>query len=270
MMGARPILISYPGEPRSRWAESTSGHPGLAAVIGAGRKDYERLIRSFGAFRSAMEGISDSAPPDSADPPWTNSFFTGLDAVGLYGLIASSRPKRYFEIGSGYSTKLARRAIRDQQLGTTILSIDPSPQAEVNALCDTVVRERLEDLDTARFDDLEAGDILFFDGSHHSFMSSDVVVFFLEILPRLRPGVLIHIHDIFLPYDYPPDWVERYYTEQYLLAVALMAPQRDLDIVFPAQFVQRDQTLSALLAAEVGPRADGGGASFWLRTRQRA
>jgi len=142
-------------------------------------------------------------------------------------------------------------------------------QAQINELCDTVVRQCLEDMDTAMFDELEAGDILFFDGSHHSFMSSDVVVFFLEILPRLRPGVILHIHDIFLPYDYPSEWVERYYTEQYLLAVALMAPQRNFDVVFPAHFVQRDPALSALLDAQVGPRAIGGGASFWLRTRQR-
>jgi hypothetical protein len=275
MMGARPILISYPGEPRTRWAEHPSGHPALAGVIGAARSNYEALIRAFGAFRAGIERIPESEPGDSGEPSWTNGFFTGIDAVALYGMIATRRPKRYFEIGSGFSTKLARRAIRDQQLATQILSIDPSPQAQINTLCDAVVRQCLEDVDVGLFDQLEPGDILFFDGSHHSFMSSDVVVFFLEILPRLRPGVLVHIHDIFLPYDYPPDWIERYYTEQYLLAVALMAPSPDLEVVFPATFVQRDPALAALLEEQVGPRARGGSAaagaaSFWLRTRQRA
>ena len=270
MMGARPIMIAYPGEPRTRWAENPSGHPGLAKVIGANRAEYEKLIRAFGTCREAIERIPESEPAESSEPSWTNGFFTGLDAVALYGIIATQRPRRYFEIGSGFSTKVARRAIRDQNLPTQVLSIDPSPQAQINALCDTVVRQCLEDVDTAVFDQLEAGDVLFFDGSHYSFMSSDVVVFFLEILPRLRPGVIVHIHDIFLPYDYPPDWTDRYYTEQYLLAVALMAPQRDLDIVFPAQFVRRDPALSALLDAQVGPRAAGSPASFWLRTRQRA
>jgi len=269
MMGARPILISYPGEPRARWAENAAGHPALAKVIGAGRPEYERLVRSFGALRNAIEAIPSSEPAESAEPSWTNGFFTGLDAVALYGMVATQRPKRYFEIGSGFSTKLARRAIRDQKLPTQLLSIDPSPQAQINALCDTVVRERLEDVDIGVFDQLEANDVLFFDGSHHSFMSSDVVVFFLEILPRLRPGVIVHIHDIFLPYDYPTDWIDRYYTEQYLLAVALMAPQPDLEVVFPAQFVRRDPALSKLLDEQLGARAEGGAASFWLRTRQR-
>jgi len=270
MMGARPIMISYPGEPRPRWAEHPSGHPALAKVIDAGRPQYEELIRAFGALRGAIESIPESEPAESAEPSWTNGFFTGLDAVAQYGMLAKYRPKRYFEIGSGFSTKVARRAIRDQGLETKVLSIDPSPQAQINALCDVVVRQRLEDVDVALFDELQPNDVLFFDGSHHSFMSSDVVVFFLEILPRLRPGVLVHIHDIFLPYDYPLDWIDRYYTEQYVLAMALMAPHSDLEIVFPAHFVQRDAALSKLLREQVGPRADGGSGSFWVRTRQRA
>jgi hypothetical protein len=269
MMGERPIMVSYQGEPRTRWAEQPAGHPGLAGVIGGGRADYEALIRAFGGFRQAIERIPESAPADSLEPCWKNSYFAGIDAVALYGMLATQRPKRYFEIGSGFSTKFALRAIRDQNIDTEVLSIDPSPRAQINALCDTVVRQCLEDVDMAVFDQLEAGDILFFDGSHHSFMSSDVVVFFLEILPRLRPGVIVHIHDIFLPYDYPADWSERFYTEQYLLAVALMAPTRDLDLVFPAQFVRRDPALSLLLDEQIGPHAVGGAASFWLRTRQR-
>jgi hypothetical protein len=269
MMGARPIVISYPGEPRPRWSESGLGHLALAKVIGANRQEYERMIRSFGTFRDAIEGIPDSEPESSSTPSWTNGFFTGLDAVALYGMLSKQRPKRYFEIGSGFSTKLARRAIRDQQLPTELLSIDPSPQAQINSLCDTVIRTCLEDVAVSLFDRLEAGDILFFDGSHHSFMGSDVVVFFLEILPRLPPGVIVHIHDIFLPYDYPADWIDRFYTEQYLLAVALSAPQSNIDILFPCQFAIRDAALAAQLEREVGPRAKGGGASFWFRTMAR-
>jgi hypothetical protein len=266
MMGAYPIMITYPGQLSPRWADSISGHPRLAKLINDNRSEYERLINVFGPFRGAIERIPDGQPADSIDPSWTNSFFTGVDAVGLYGILASQRPKRYFEIGSGNSTKLARRAIRDQGLPTVILSIDPSPQAQIDALCDTVIRKRLEDTDVEIFDQLEAGDVLFFDGSHHAFMSSDVVVFWLEILPRLRPGVLVHIHDIFLPYDYPANWRDRYYSEQYLVAVALLARQRSLDVFFPAYFVDRDPSLSRLLLEQCGQRASGSSGSFWVRT----
>jgi hypothetical protein len=263
MMGSYPVLIAYPGELSPRWP---NGHPRLAEVIGAGRAEYERLITEFGRFRRPIEAIEEHAPADGPEPTWTNSFLTGIDAVALYGVLSTFRPRRYLEIGSGNSTKFARRAIRDQGLPTTIASIDPSPQAAVDALCDSVVRQRLEDTDLSVFDQLQAGDVLFFDGSHHAFMSSDVVVFFLEILPRLAPGVIVHIHDIFLPYDYPSSWSDRYYSEQYLLAVALLASQRAFEVLFPAHFVERDPELSRRIVEACGPRASGSSGSFWLRT----
>jgi hypothetical protein len=267
MMGAYPILISYPGKVSQRWAGNRSGHPRMAEVIDEYRPEYKQFIRAFEPFRAAIAGIPENGSSDPADPSWRNSFLTGIDAVALYGILASRHPKRYFEIGSGNSTKLARRAIRDQRLSTLVLSIDPSPQAPIDALCDTVIRQRLEDTDVAIFDRLEAGDVLFFDGSHHAFMSSDVVVFWLEILPRLRSGVLVHIHDIFLPYDYPTDWSDRYYSEQYLVAVALLAPQRSFDVIFPAHFIDRDPSLSQQIVEQCGPRAQGSSGSFWIRTR---
>jgi hypothetical protein len=73
------------------------------------------------------------------------------------------------------------------------------------------------------FDQLSTDDVLFFDGSHRSFQNSDVTVFFTEILPALPAGVLVGIHDIFLPDDYPDFWLKRFYSEQYLLACWLLA-----------------------------------------------
>jgi hypothetical protein len=93
----------------------------------------------------------------------------------------------------------ARYAIRSGNLKTTISSIDPNPRADINKLCDHVFRANMEQFDPKLFQELEAGDILFFDGSHRIFSNTDVTVFFLEVLPRLKPGVLVHIHDIFLP-----------------------------------------------------------------------
>jgi hypothetical protein len=100
-------------------------------------------------------------------------------------------------------------------------------------------------------------------------MNSDVVTLWLDILPRLKPGVFVHIHDIFLPYDYPSDWIERHYTEQYLLAVALLAPGSAFDVVFASQFAVRDAELSRSVRDAIGWRSDGEASSFWLRTRAR-
>ncbi len=263
MMGQRPILISYPGEVAPRWIGG--GHAALARVIGARHEAFRALIGELAEYRPWIEAIPGTAQIDS-EPSWNNSFFSGIDAFAMYGLLARKRPALYLEIGSGNSTKFARRAIQDHGLTTKIVSIDPSPQAQIDSLCDTVIRNRLEETDLAHFDRLEPGDVLFFDGSHQAFMGSDVVVFFLEILPRLKPGILVHIHDIFLPYDYPEQWAERYYTEQYVLAAALMSPTPVLEVLFPAAFVDRDPDLGPMLREAWGPRSAGGAASFWART----
>jgi hypothetical protein len=264
LMGERPILIAYPGEVGARWSEA--GHPTLNRIIDANRYVYGSLIDAFAELRPAIEEIPLSSPAASLDPSWKNSFFTGIDAFALYGMLAKYRPGLYLEIGSGNSTKIARRAIRNHELSTEVISIDPWPRTEIDRLCDKVLRRRLEDIDLSIIDRLQPGDVLFFDGSHYAFMSSDVVVFFLEILPRLRPGVLVHIHDVFLPYDYPTEWVQRYYSEQYLLAVALMNPVPAVEVLFPAAFVARDPMLGSAVRAKWGSRVDGIAASFWVRT----
>jgi hypothetical protein len=266
MMGARPIVVGYSSVPRPRWGYGLPGHARLHALIDQNRSRYKELIGAFGGQRAALEAIPDASPAEGPEPSWNNSFFSGLDAVALYGLMALHKPRRYFEIGSGFSTRLARRAVRDLSLPTTVLSIDPSPQSAIDALCDTVIRQPLEDVNVEVFDQLEAGDILFFDGSHYAFTNSDVVVLWMDILPRLKPGVLVQIHDIFLPYDYPPGWLDRYYSEQYLLAVALLNPAVAMEVVFPVAFVGEDPELSALVDQTIGPRGAGSGASFWLKT----
>ena len=117
---------------------------------------------------------------------------------------------------------VASRAIRSGDLPTMISSIDPHPHAAIDALCQRKIRAPLEDWEVAVFDELGPGDILFFDGSHQVFMNSDVTVFFLQIIPRLKSGVMVHVHDIFLPADYPPDWNQSLFAEQYLLAATML------------------------------------------------
>jgi methyltransferase family protein len=126
-------------------------------------------------------------------------------------------------------------------------------------------------------DELDAGDVLFFDGSHRLFQNSDVTVFFLEVLPKLRPGVLVHIHDIFLPDDYPASWTQRLYSEQYILAAMLLCERRPFKTVLPSHFVSMHDDLRSE-ALELFKLPDGGmlpgayfnqcfgGSSFWIET----
>jgi hypothetical protein len=165
----------------------------------------------------------------------------------------------------------ARQAIGDYGLRTTIASIDPHPRVEIDSICDYVIRCPVGDLDLGIFEELEAGDILFVDNSHRVFMNSDATVIFLDVLPRLRAGVLVEFHDVYLPFDYPGEWSERYYSEQYLLAAYLLAEGERFEIVLPNAFISTDEELSGILAPLWDSPAMEGveryGGSFWIRMR---
>ena len=166
-------------------------------------------------------------------PWWDNPFFSGLDGVVLYCYLRELRPTRYVEIGSGISTMFARKAAIDGDFPLTIVSIDPQPRADVEKICDEVIRYPLEMVDPEDFEYLEDGDVFFFDGSHRVFQNSDVVCFFMDVLPILKRGVYVHMHDINLPYDYHEDWIQRFYSEQYMLAAFLMGGHRGYKIMMP-------------------------------------
>jgi hypothetical protein len=197
--------------------------------------------------------------------------FPPLDAIALYSMVSLSCPATYLEIGSGHSTRFARQAIKDNALPTSILCIDPAPGVPVQGVADRFISSRLEDLDLAVFRELKAGDILFVDSSHRALMGSDVTVVFLEILPMLKPGVIVHFHDIHLPHDYPREWAPLFYNEQYLLAAYLLGGNR-LEILLPNAFITRDEALHTLLNPIWNSPAMSGlptyGASFWARVRE--
>ncbi len=214
------IALEYPVDvKRPRYGYAKPPHEGLSVLLRSNRHRIERNLSSFAQLRPYFELIPRENPAGSM-PFWDSGWLGPLDGVALYGFLAAKNPRRYVEIGSGNSTKFARRAIGDQNLRTQITSIDPHPRAEINKLCDVSMRVPFEKVDLAVFESLERDDIVFFDGSHRCFTNSDVTVFFLELLPALRPGVLVHIHDIFLPFDYPPN--TPYYSEQYVLAAYLL------------------------------------------------
>ncbi len=269
--GYYPIFLDYPVHPIPRYGYGKPPHPQLHALFAAGRERYRNLLRGFLALEPHLLRIPLRAPKKSTEPCWINNWLDGLDTLALYSLLALRKPARYLEVGSGYSTKLVRRAIRDHGLATRVTSIDPRPRAEIDSICDEVIRHPMEEVDLGRFDALESGDLLFVDGSHRSFMNSDVTVFFLDVLPRLKPGVLVHVHDIDLPYDYMPERAEWYYSEQYLLAASLLAGHQGYEVVLPNGFVsQEPDVMDVLRGFWSRPELAGvasKGVSFWLETR---
>ncbi|HEY6146176.1 MAG TPA: class I SAM-dependent methyltransferase [Thermoanaerobaculia bacterium] len=267
---ARTVLLEYPVYASPRWGNGKPRHAALHEILNRERPIYETMARRFREYARDLAQVPTNADAGSSEPSWNNPMLPSLDAIALYTLLCDKNPKRYFEVGSGNSTLFARRAVRDHRLKTEILSIDPEPRAEINALCDRTVRSPVETVGLELFDELEAGDILFIDNSHRIFMNSDATVVFLDILPRLKPGILVHFHDIFLPFDYPSDWVDRYYSEQYLLAAYLLAGGDAFRVLWAANFVSGDERLSAMIAPvweEIGTApGERHGVSFWIET----
>lgn len=203
---------------------------------------------------------------------FANDYFTSPDAEVAYAIVRDRKPRRLVEIGSGNSTWLFRAAIGDGGLETQLVSVDPSPRREVAAVADRVIRQRLQEIDELELvDNLDDGDVLFIDSSHTIESGSDVVVLLLRVLPALRPGVLVHLHDIFLPFEYPRKWLVELgwkWNEQYLVQ-ALLQDSTAFEVLWPGHYLQRTipgfanhfradvlGTGSSLWLRKVGPRSD--------------
>ena len=264
------IRLDYPVQSRPRYGYGLPRHGKLYEILDRGRPRYTALLKSLEQYAPSLHSISvEPSPAASGEPHWNNGMFPATDAFCLYALLCRNNPAHYVEIGCGNSTRFARRAIRDHALRTRITAIDPTPRCEIAGVCDELIQTPFEDVDMAVVDQLAAGDILFCDSSHRVFMNSDVAVFFLDVLPRLKPGVLVHLHDILLPDDYPAQWIDRYYSEQYLLACCLLAETTRFETLLPNHFISTDPELQRLVTelwqgANL-PAVPLHGESFWMK-----
>jgi hypothetical protein len=248
------VDLEYPVNSIPRYGHGKPFHPQIADILARRRDVYTQTLQELQAKAGSFSFER-------------NEFLALMDAFLLYGMLALLRPKRYVEVGSGQSTKYARLAIQHNRLETRLTSIDPAPRAEIDLICDDVIRSPLENIDLGIFEALQPGDIVFIDNSHRALMNSDVVVTFLDILPRLPAGVILHLHDIYLPGDYPEAWAERGYSEQYLLATYLLGGSARLLPLLPAAYITHDPELSQILIPlwERFPGLERGGVSFWAK-----
>ncbi|MDX6650216.1 MAG: hypothetical protein QOJ97_2167 [Solirubrobacteraceae bacterium] len=258
--------LDYPpsADPRPRWGHGRPAHPQLARLLARHEDAYRDTVRTVLEYADDLARIP-AGPAPAGEPHWNSRWQPNLDAAVLYALLRRHAPATYVEVGSGVSTAFAARAKQDGGLSTRIVSIDPGPRAPVDA--DEAIAQPLELTDLSRFEALRASDMVFLDGSHRSFMNSDATVFFLDVLPRLAPGVLVGIHDVLLPEDYPPEWRHWHYNEQYLLAAYLLAEARWLQPVFAARFAGARPELDPLWD-RIGV-TERGGFAFWLTIRPR-
>jgi len=173
-----------------------------------------------------------------------NPAYMSGDATVLYSMIRQYSPKRIIEIGSGFSSLVVDMALEANGPGCDYVSIDPYPPEYLRHMRNQprMISKPVQDVPLCDFEALEKDDILFIDSTHVARIGSDVVYEYLEILPRIRPGVIVHIHDIFLPMEYPEEWIVKhrfFWNEQYLLQ-AFLAFNDCFEIVWPGQLMHLD------------------------------
>lgn len=198
----------------------------------------QTTLAAVDRFRDVTEKFS---RPGENRYSYANNYFSSPDAEVAYALVRDLKPSRIIEVGSGNSTMLFREVIRDGGLKTELVSIDPSPRKSVEAVADRILKCRLEEVPASEFSALRKNDILFIDSSHEVRTGNDVVRLFLGILPSLDKGVVIHVHDIFLPYEYPRQWVieNRWqWTEQYLVQAMLQGSEW-FDVLWAGYYFQK-------------------------------
>ncbi len=264
------LYMEYPVQFSPRYGHGNPPHGQLYEIIQANRQTYSDLLQEALSYTSVFHGIKKQvAETDTLQPAYNNDFLPGLDIVGIYTILAKYNPERYIEVGSGNSTKVAHKAIKEQGLQTKIISIDPNPRAEIDIISDEVIRQPFENIDVDFLLSLKKNDVLFIDNSHRVLPNSDAMVFFMEILPRLQPGVIVHIHDIYLPYDYPPFMCDRFYSEQYTLAAFILANPTRYATLLPNYFISEDTELRKILAPIWNhpnlKDVEQHGGSYWIR-----
>jgi CBS domain-containing protein len=188
----------------------------------------ERLLREVTAYLDELGDVRDRPPAAPGEFVWGNDSLPRGDAAVYYGLLRHLAPERVVEVGAGWSSRVLARAEQAKRKRIDVTLIEPEPNEELlQGLPDhwLLRRDLLQRVEGELWETLAPGDVLFYDGSHCVRTGSDVNWFFFEVLPRLQPGVWVHLHDIYWPHDYPVEWTldeGLSWNEQYLLQAFLM------------------------------------------------
>ncbi len=236
-----------------------------------------KQLEILNKFRNEFKKEFDLIPFDTRNKNEyfiNNDSFASVDGEILYCMIRFLKPKRIYEIGSGNSTLLIVQATEKNKeetgLECEIISIDPYHDDMIKNIAPGKIKllvKKVENLDLSIFDCLEENDILFIDSSHVLKIGSDVQYEYLDLLPRLNKGVFVHVHDIFLPAEYPKDWVlkeHRFWNEQYLLQ-AFLSFNDSFEIVLANSYLHLKHSEKLKETFNSYDRNKNWPASFWIK-----
>lgn len=267
----RMVIMDYAIDPKPIYTKNNP-HKKLFEIIANHNADYEKLLRYALELKQGYITIKEMIKEiDLSQPTWNNNYVPGLDIIILYTLLVYLKPKRYIEIGSGTTTKTAFKARKDHNLSFTITCIDPNPRQEIKTIADEWHSSLIQDFPLDLFKNLSENDIVFFDGTHTLYPNSDVMWFFLEVLPILPKGVIVEVHDIYIPYDYPQFMCDKYYSENYLLGALFVNNTDKYEIIAPNFYMSVQNDLAGILK-EIWEypnlqNVERHGGSFWFKIK---
>jgi hypothetical protein len=245
--------------PETLWSQPSE-------LVGIDRNDsiqLELLRSHFTKLRDEYNNLPVEPPPGQKRP------FRGVDALVAYCMIRHFQPELIAEVGSGWSSLVLGQAAAKNK-NSALICIDPFPGDVLRKGFPglrSLIGKKIQDIDLEFFSQLGSGDVLFIDSSHTVKIGGDVNYLFLEVLPRLRPGVIVHVHDIFLPFEYRRDWVLdefRFWTEQYILQ-AFLTFNSEFKVLLANSYLNHYHQ-QELKAAFPGLSSWAGG-SFWMRRK---
>jgi predicted O-methyltransferase YrrM len=232
----------------------------LDRVLASRKLAFAALLQQLARYEADLARFGGDPPAPRFEQDW----FPRLDAAMAYCMVRDRLPGRIVEIGSGHSTRIMARATADGGLTTEFTAIDPKPRAPLAGLPVRHLASRLQDASAGPIQALTRGDFLFIDSSHIHSPGSDVEIVFASLLPALPAGAIVHIHDVFLPDDYPASWAWRKYNEQESLVPLLLAG--DWTPLFASHYVltRLAPDFAASIAAALPLPAGAIESSFWM------
>jgi len=238
------------------------------------------LLRThFPKFQEEYEHLPTKPTGEGSGFHLNNRLFDGTDALVAYCMVRKFQPRLVIEIGSGMSSLLLAEAA-SRNGSSNLICVDPFPREFIRKRFPglrSLIEKKVQDIDLEFFSQLESCDVLFIDSSHTVKIGGDVNYLFLEVLPRLKPGVIVHVHDIFLPFEYRRDWVMdefRFWAEQYLLQ-AFLTFNSEFEVLMANRYLahkHREDLKAAFpnlenLTPAIPDAVKWGGGSFWIRRR---
>ena len=257
------------GLPETLWTQPSK----LVGIDMNDAMQLDLLRKHFPKLRHEYENFPAEPPPGQRRP------FHGVDALVAYCMVRHFQPRLIIEVGSGFSSLVLGEA-SGKNGASALICIEPFPQdflREGISVLRSLIEKKVQEIDLEFFAQLETGDILFIDSSHTVKIGGDVNYLFLEVLPRLKPGVIVHVHDIFLPFEYRRDWVMdefRFWTEQYLLQ-AFLTLNSEFEVLMANRYLAHKypEDVKAAFPSLENLRPDlpssvrWGDGSFWMRRK---